>query len=1306
MKRLLLCLCLLAPSFVPARAQGDARQPPLIRIVSSDFVLSGKFRALQGWAQAAGYRLDWRYAESLTREEALQGVSLLVIDGPRPSDRAAVQKAIGSFDGLMMPWIVVGGGPPAFGHLPPDTARRLIGYYAGGGEANLRAFIAAAPSALNGHSLADLPPPRPLPPVGLYHPDASAPFQDAMAFADWAKSRGDRPIVAFAISEGQIRDMQTGVLRALAQSAESHGLTAAFFWYDERDPQALGKVVSALNAQALVNLTHMQNGDARKAEFERLGIPVLQGVADRSGTSDQWRKASSGIAGMAAAVMLSVPESWGISDPIVLSGVEDGEPAVMPEQIELLTGKLARLVALRTKKTQDKHLALFFWNYPVGERNLAASNLNLPQSLAKLTHDLKAAGYDVREEDEQGIIASGQAMLGGLYRPETLDGLAARGLAAKLPLAAYKTWLASLPQPVQSAIARRWGRPEDSAGVRHGAFLIPRLALGKLSILPQPPRGGDGAKAYHDTHTPPDHRYLATYLWARSQEAGGGQADAIIHFGTHGTQEWTPGKDRGLWAYDYPFLLLGDVPVFYPYIQDNVAEAIQARRRGRAVTISHQTPAFAPSGLYDELRDIHALIHQYAQLEDGPVRDRVAGEIVRQARTAHLDADMGWGDEAIAADFTGYYTALHDHLHQLARASIPLGLHVFGAPSTDAHRLTTVMQQLGPEYLKALGEDPNEAFAGDFSAIEQSPAYRTLHLYLRERGDVATIADPALRTQIGKAVAYDHNLAQPGETEALLAGLAGRFVAAGPGGDPVRNPDVPSGRNLHAFEAEKVPAPAAYEEGGRALDRLIDAYKARHGGEAPKKLAFSTFSGETIRTLGIGEGQILHALGLRPVWGRGGRVERLDIVPLSELGRPRIDVVMQPTSVYRDQFDAFMRLLADGIDRIAALDEESGPAADARMLERKLIAQGMAEDRARTLSRLRIFTNAPGDYGTGLSGRIVKGGKSGPDDWREESDLVEPFLKRMGHAYGARDWGLSLEDEPGGASLFAEQLKGVDAAVLMRSSNVHGLLSTDHPFEHLGGLSMAIRSVSGRTPDLFITDMRGGEARMTTAGAYLSDELRARYLNPHWIGEMQKEGYAGANAMLGIVDNLWGWQVTDPASVRADQWQAMHDTYVRDARHLGLDRFFERVHPAAQLQMVDRMLEAIRRDYWKAEDATKRSLEQKQAELRAVVERADCDAARLLAGRGYGLAPAAPAPSPSARTAAVTPPPSPVQAQPAPPSPPLGRILAKQSPPAPPSLRGQLPALTVLVLLFLIGALSEVRRHSPLIFGKTFHARA
>ncbi|MGK6354413.1 cobaltochelatase subunit CobN [Sphingomonas sp. DT-207] len=1277
MHRLLLLLLALVFGLAATESQPD--RAPTVRVIATRFTLPAKFERLAGWARDAGYRLEWRYVEDRAEPDALvRGADLLIFDGPRPGDMASIDRAVGGIgDALPVPWIAVGGGAPRADGLDQAAARRLIGYYGGGGVANLRAFTSAVPLALRGRSLDALPLPTRLGASGLYHPRASAPFPDAAAFAGWARSEGKqrRPVVAIAMSEGLIRDMQTDTLDAVVAAIEDKELLAAPFWYDEADPEALTKVVAPLDAVALVNMTHMQNADARRAEFAALGIPVLQAVADRTNDLAGWRTDSSGISPQSAAVALSVPESWGISDPLVVSAVEKGRAVPIPEQVALLAAKLQRLAVLRTKPAAEKNVALFFWNYPAGEKNLAASNLNLPRSIARLTAEMAKAGYRVTPQEEKRFIADAQAMLGGYYRPETLDSLREQGLAAALPLADYRAWLNSLTPVRRDEIVARWGSPEDSRWLRNGAFVIPRLMAGRLAILPQPPRGGDPGKSYHDQKMPPDHIYLAAYLWVRNQ------ADAIVHFGTHGTQEWTPGKNRGLWASDYPFVLVGDVPVFYPYIQDNVAEAIQARRRGRAVTISHQTPAFGPSGLYDELRDLHALIHEYAQLEDGGVRARVAADIRAKAAAAKLDRDIGWDAAAAERNFPSFYAALHDHLHEVARMSIPLGLHSFGEPASAAHRLTTVMQQLGPDYLKALGLDPAEAFAEDLDAIRAGQPFRTLTAYLREGGNISDTENPALRAQIERAAVLDKRLADTGETEALLTGLAGGFVLPGAGGDPVRNPDIVSGRNLFAFEADKVPTRAAYAQGGIMLDQLVATYRAKHHGRAPEKLAFVMFSGETIRQLGVAEAQILHALGLRPVWGRGDRLERLEIVPLAELGRPRIDVVVQASSVYRDQFDGFMRKLAEGIDRLAALDETSGPAANARALETQLIARGMVRERAEALSRLRIFSNAPGDYGSGLPEQVTSS-----KDWKAETELADPFLQRLQYAYGAREWGTATRGE----NLFAEQLRGVDAAVLSRSSNLHGLLSTDHPFEYLGGLSLAVRSLTGKTPDLYVADLRGAESKVATTGAFLSNELRGRYLNPQWIGAMQAEGYAGANAILGIVNNLWGWQVTDPASVREDQWQAMHDTYIRDVRNLGLDRFFAEVHPTAQARIVDRMIEAIARGYWKADEITRRSLAAKRAELSAAgAPGAARERAADQQGFGTRAAPAmasAATAAPAARRSAAI---APARQGPAP----QGIVLKRVVPPPPPALRTQnvVPMLLALLLLFLFGAAREWR---------------
>ena len=1169
----------------PAQAQGRSDAALRVRVITNDFVLPGKIERLKGLAERNGVVLDGVYVESPGEPSSwLADIDLVILDTPRPMDAAKVSARLGNALGQSAaPWIRVGGGPPAFERLPPATARQLIGYYAAGGEANLAAMFAYIKIWRSGDSSAAVAPPVALPSTGFYHPAAQTLFATPEAYLEWGRSRwrAEAPRVAIAIHSGLITNMQTQTVDALIARSEARGVLPIVFWFDATDPKALQKVLNPAKAEALVIATHLQNGPARQAEFLELGIPVMQAIAYRDGDPKAWADSTSGMPSHLVAPFLAVPEGWGVSDPMVIEAVQRGEPAPIQEQIDALVGKAARLSALRSKPASEKKLAVMFWNYPPGEKNFSASNLNVPRSLERLTGALAEAGYDVSPTGEQQLIEAGQAMLGGLYRPETLDALLANDLAATLPLPVYQRWLEALPASRREQIVSRWGKPEEHWALRSVGdtpqFVIPRLRLGKLIVLPQPPRSGRPGQDYHDTNQPAGHSYLATYVYLQNQFA----ADALIHFGTHGTQEWTPGKDRGLSVKDFPFLAVAELPVFYPYIQDNVAEALQAKRRGRAVSISHQTPPFAPAGLYDELRDLHAMIHEYSQLEEGAVRERTAAVLRRVVAASNLHADMGWDDAAIERDFPGFLAALHDHVHELADHVMPLGLHSFGEPAAAEHRLSTVMQQLGKPFYARLGPEPDEFFAVDARTLQDSAPYRFLHRYLREGHPAGEIADAQLRGMVERGMQLDRHLAETGEIEALLAGLSGRFIPAGPGGDPIRNPDVPSGRNLYGFEPDKLPTKLAFEAGEKALQQLLDAYRKDHDGRVPQKLAFSLWSSETIRHLGLLESQVLHALGLRPVWNEGGRVVALEIVPAAEMTRPRIDVVLQITSVYRDQFDGFMRLLADAIERIADLNDGNAVARHSGLLASKLEQRGLPHERARRLAALRLFSNEPGDYGSGLPDEVLRS-----TTWESEAHLAEHFLARLQYAYGRDDWGLRIEE----GNLFAEQLRGVEAAVLSRSSRLHGILSTDHPFEYLGGLSLAVRHLDGNSPSLYIADLRDTASRIATTGQFLAAEMRSRYLNPHWISGMQKEGYAGTLEMVNFVNNLWGWQVTDTATVRPDQWQAVHDTFVRDVRRLGLAQWFADHNPTAQAQIAERMIEAIRKDYWDASTETRREL--------------------------------------------------------------------------------------------------------------------
>ena len=1165
-----------------------------VRIITVDFVLPGKLEKLGRFAEDAGLGIERLYVETASGEPDtwLEGADLILLDTPRPTDLAKMQERLGAALGMTRtPWFRVGGGPPAFGNIPPQHARPLIAYYASGGERNIRAMFDYIRAWRDGTDTAALARPSALPAAGFYHSAASETFDSLDAYLQWGGDRwkSNAPRIAFAIHPGLISGMETQVIDALVAQSEARGLLPLVFWFDAADPFALQKLLGPGKADVLVIATHLQNGPARKAEFLKLNIPVLQTVSYREGDPEAWAKADSGMSPRLVAPFLALPESWGVSDPMVIEAVRNGEPVPMMSQVDALLTKAARLAALQHKPVAEKHLALMFWNYPPGEKNIAASNLNVPRSLEKLTAALAAAGYDVAPAAAPRLIEAMQAMLGAIYHPERLSALLADGLADTMPVARYRAWLDTLPSTRRDEILAQWGVPEDQSGLveidGEKRFVIPRFAIGKLLIMPQLPRSGSPGADYHDTKQPPGHAYLAAYLYLR--EIAG--VDALIHFGTHGTQEWTPGKDRGLSVDDYPYLAVGDLPVFYPYIQDNIAEAIQAKRRGRAVTVSHQTPPFAPAGPYDELRDLHARIHEYIQLDDGAVRDRTAAEIRALVIRAGLHRDMGWGEARMETGFTAFLSALHDHVHELARHAMPLGLHTFGEAASSEHRLLTVMQQLGEPFYRHLETEPDEFFAGDFKAHQDSAPYRMLHRHLRDGIPLSDIADDDLRSMLERAAIFDRHLAKTNENEALLAGLAGGFVAPGAGGDPIRNPDVPSGRNLFPFEPDKIPTQAAYDAGGKALQQLVETYRADHNGETPRKLAFSLWSGETMRHLGVVESQILHALGLRPVWNDGGRVTSLEIIPAAELGRPRIDTVLQVTSVYRDQFDGFMRLLADAIARLAALDEPDNTIArNTQNVAQQLAAQGIPALRAAELSALRIFSNEPGDYGTSLPGSVLQS-----TNWDKEAPLAEAFLDRLQYAYGGKEWGVRIDV----GNLFAEQLKGTQAAVLSRSSKLHGILSTDHPFEYLGGLSLAVRHLDGKSPSLYIADLREQTSRVTSAARFLADEMRTRTLNPHWIGGMQQEGYAGTLELLNAVNNLWGWQVTDPGTVRADQWQAIHDTFIRDMRQLGLKAWFEHHNPTAQGQIVERMVEAIRKGYWSATEATRRELTERWREL-------------------------------------------------------------------------------------------------------------
>ncbi|MCP5358643.1 MAG: cobaltochelatase subunit CobN [Pseudomonadales bacterium] len=968
---------------------------------------------------------------------------------------------------------------------------------------------------------------------------------------------------------------------------------------NERDRAILTQNGHVFVDVVMVNTFLGSDPEGRKDWNQALDVPQLNLITYRGGSREAYYADTAGIDSFGIPYNLTIAEYVGLQDPVVIAANEDGELKVMPEQLAMSVGRAINQARLRRMNNADKKIALMFWNHPPGEHNQGASNLNVPRSLEALSSRLALEGYDVTPAAEQEFIDAVALLLSPRYRADGFQRLMATDYWDSLPLSRYEAWLATLPASVRERIEQRWGPAAESPWVfeieGEPRFVIPRMSLGKMIVMPQPPRGESGVSTeekdiFHDDKVPVHHAYLATYLWVREQFG----ANAIVHFGTHGSQEWLPGKERGLWAYDDPNLLVEDVPVIYPYIVDNIGEAIHVKRRGRGVIISHQTPPFTPAGLSDDFVVINNYIREYLALDEGVVKENNRNLIIEQAVAMNIHSDLGWSVAELESGFENFLRDIEDYLEEVGLAMQPLGLHSFGETALPEHRVTTVMQMLGEPLYQSLGiEDVAEVFAQDYTQIQESTPYRFVMDKVFSNTPLESFDDPAERDLIEKGRRFDAMLDARSETEGILRALSSRFVDPSYGGDSIRNPDaLQTGRNVYGFDPSRIPTQAAYAAGVDVMQGLILSHEQTHG-EFPQKLAFTMWSTETMRHLGMLEAEIMAAMGVKPVWDQSGTVVDVEIIPLAQLGRPRIDPVISLTGLYRDQFPNVMEWFNKAIVLVANLDEPGEDNLIRRNTEtvyQELLADGVDAETARDFALTRIYGNESGDYGTGLTDASLAS-----DQWDEgDTQLEELYLSRMSWGYGPDKSRWS--SKPSGAdgapiSAYAAHLRGTSAAVFSRSSNLKGLLDTDHPFEYLGGISKAVQYLDGEAPQLYISNMRDpARAKLQTAERFMAMELRAVYQHPNWLAEMQQEGYAGTLSLLNTINNFWGWQVMDRNVVRDDQWQEFEQVYVMDRYELGVREWFEENNPEALAQIAERMLEAVRKDYWDASEQTVQEL--------------------------------------------------------------------------------------------------------------------
>ncbi|MDR0355578.1 MAG: cobaltochelatase subunit CobN [Deltaproteobacteria bacterium] len=981
---------------------------------------------------------------------------------------------------------------------------------------------------------------------GLYHPAAAKTFATYDEYMSWYRSSGlhdpARPTLGLMFFSTYLIEGQIESLNELVDGLEKGGFNMLpAFGHDQSvlenffmDPEQKARVDAVLSFGLKFYVSY--NEGVKKALLA-LDVPIFNGLKLYSQTLDEWRASDQGVASMDVVWNLDNPEVSGAIEPTVLMAkVEEVFPdgsltyryELIDEQLQRLMPRIRNWIELRSKPNAEKKIAVLYYNNSRGKQNIGASYLNIFRSLETLTAALADAGYALAEDlklDEETIkdlVLKGGINIGS-WAPGELDNLIDSGLAELLDVAVYKEWFAELPADFRAKVTAQWGEPEDGGPmIRDGKIVIPMVRAGNVVMLPEPARGevDDPLKLYHDLTMQPHHQYIAAYLWLKR----GFDADAVIHLGTHGTHEWLPGKQSGLSASCPPEVLGTDIPSVYPYIMDNIGEGLQAKRRGRAVVVDHLIPLLVEAGNqadYDKLKD---LLVNYEQAQ--AVEAVTVGQYLEAI--GRLTADLGL-EKDLNLSFTTpeEIQKLSQYLEYLELATIPYGLHTLGL-SPAGEELDGMVEAIRK---KSGGEKSEEALRAD----------------LRVSG--------------------------PAELKSILGALSGHYVEPGEGNDPVRNPDaIPVGRNFYGLSPAYMPTRAAWKLGQEAADQIIRDYLAAHS-EYPDKVAVVLWAVESLRNEGLNESTILSLIGVEPIWSENGRILGSRPIPAHILGRPRVDVMVDISGLYRDLFPDKVIFIDKAFRQAAAQDDLDN---FVRQGDQKnyqaLLDLGFSEEEAGRFSKARIFSEAPGAYGNRVSELVSASGL-----WEDRKAISDVFKTHTAFAYGADVWGAPAREA------LEQNLSGAKVAWHSVSSNLYAAMDNDDVFMFLGGLSSAIESLDGESPALFLADQRSqGQVQMTPLAQFLGQEVRSRYLNSKWIEGMMAEKYAGAAAMAHYVEYLWGWQVTTPEEISPELWNETYSVYVEDKYELGVDEFMDAENAWAYQSLTGRMLESIRKGFWEA----------------------------------------------------------------------------------------------------------------------------
>ena len=1179
------------------------------------------------------------------------------------------------------------------------TVATIKAYLNGGGRRNYRNMLTYIRRNIDGKTIDTTDPEAPVKREQklFYHIDPTAPEDEEIDFGSVAEYDAFLKKHGLLIEDAPriILTGQMGEPEELIAELEKSGNVV----YPVRNMQTLvqSHQVDSIRPAAVINMAHGRMGDYIVDYLTKQNIPLFAPL-NINRLVDEWEADKMGMNGGFMSQSIVMPEIDGAIRPYALFGHrldKDGlqQAFAIPERLETFVQTVNNHIALQRKPNSEKRVAIYYYKGP-GQNALTAAGMEVAPSLYNLLVRMKSEGYRVdnlpASADELNKLIQRQGTVFNAYAGGAKADFLKNGNPELISAEEYSQWTAKSVRPTMMAdvVALDGEFPGSYISTENGELALPRVDLGNVVLLPQLAAGAgdDDFAIVHGTDAAPPHAYIASYLWAQY----GFGADVMIHFGTHGSLEFTPKKQVALSANDWADVLVGAMPHLYIYSIGDVGEGVIAKRRSYATLQSHLTPPFMESNVRGIYKELCTAIQQYNDLlyADGkPNTDNAALKVKRLTVELGIHRELRL-DSLLTVPYTEQEIArIETFAEELANEKVTGELYTMGEPyaaerirssvyamSTEpiaysllaldklrgkatadlekhkslftryylnpARELVTrllngslqttdavicsiagitaeelrkareieaalnapqdmmarmmAMQSSGgkhpagvskgggakhPSRIPKIGKRPEETMKSDNVATPQAQMMMGgSQKYSKQEKELARVICEIERT-IRNVSNYKSALECSPEAElaSIINAMNGGYTAPSAGGDPIANPNtIPTGRNLYAVNAEATPSEVAWERGKELAEGTIAMYRERHNDSIPRKVSYTLWSGEFVETEGATIAQILYMLGVEPIRDVFGRVTDIRLIPSEELGRPRIDVVVQTSGQLRDIAASRLFLISRAVEMAAAAKDdkyENFVAQSVVDAERTLIERGLSPKDAREVSTYRVFGGVNGSYGTGITDMVQSG-----DRWEKSTEIADIYLQNMGAFYGSEKAWEQVQQ-------FALEaaLTNTDAVIQPRQSNTWGALSLDHVYEFMGGMNLAVRNVTGKEPDAYMSDYRNrNNMRMQELKEAIGVESRTTIFNPTYIKEKMKGEATAAAGFAEIVQNTYGWNVMKPEAIDDELWDEVYDVYVQDKFDLGVQGFFEQQNPAALQEMTAVMMETARKGMWDA----------------------------------------------------------------------------------------------------------------------------